>query len=266
MAYLRYLYIMLSKVLTFSIECCILGNMDTKEALQHFGLNEKQASIYLALLELGTASAPSISKKSGVKRPTTYVILQELRQKGLLTEMPKKSKTLYTAKSPEILLAARKEQNEEIRFTMPEILALYNSKAEKPKVRFYQGEREINELYNEIFAEKEIWFVASIGAIPENLMKSIHRHISHAAKIKTSIREIQMDDPVSRGFRKQYESETYHIKTAPKNFELPSDNAIYGNRIAIFSYKNELMAVVIESEDVVKTYRSLFEMAWDSID
>src|SRR3989338_746382 len=170
MAYLRYLYIMLSKVLTFSIECCILGNMDTKEALQHFGLNEKQASIYLALLELGTASAPSISKKSGVKRPTTYVILQELRQKVLLTEMPKKSKTLYTAKSPEILL-------------------LYNSKAEKPKVRVYQGEREINELYNEIFAEKEIWFVASIGAIPENLMKSIHRHISHAAKIKTSIRE-----------------------------------------------------------------------------
>jgi len=239
--------------------------MDTKETLQYFGLNDKQASIYLALLELGTSSAPTISKKSGVKRPTTYVILQELRRKGLLTEMPKKSKTLYTAKSPEILLAERKEQNEEIRISMPEILALYNSKAEKPKVRFYQGEREINELYNEIFAEKEIWFVASIGSIPENLLRSVHKHIARAAEMKITIREIQMDDPVSISFRKQYESETYHIKTAPKNFELPSDNAIYGNKIAIFSYKNELMAVVIESEDVVKTYRSLFEMAWSSI-
>lgn len=240
--------------------------MDIKESLQHFGLNEKQASIYLALLELGTASAPTISKKSGVKRPTTYVILQELRQKGLLTEMPKKSKTLYMAKPPEVLLATRKEQNEEIRIAMPEILALYNAKAEKPKVRFYQGEREINELYEEIFREKEIWFVASIGSIPENLLKSIHRYIARAKQEKTLVREIQMDDLVSRSFRKQYESETYQIKTAPKNFELPSDNAIYGNKIAIFSYKNELMGVVIESEDVVKTYRSLFEMAWNSIE
>lgn len=260
-----YLYKVLSKVLTFLNEWSTLENMDTKEVLQHFGLNEKQASIYLALLELGVASAPTISKKSGVKRPTTYVILQELRQKGLLTEMPKKSKTLYIAKSPEVLLATRKEQNEEIRITMPEILALYNAKAEKPRVRFYQGEREINELYAEIFYEKEIWFVASIGSIPENLMKCIHKYIARAAQKKTSIREIQMDDPISRDFRKQYESECYQIKTAPKNFDLPSDNAIYGNKIAIFSYKSEPMAVVIESEDVVKTYRSLFEMAWNSI-
>lgn len=239
--------------------------MDIKETLQHFGLNEKQASIYLALLELGTASAPSISKKSGVKRPTTYVILQELRQKGLLTEMPKKSKTLYTAKSPEMLLAERKEQNEEIRLAMPEILALYNAKAEKPKVRFYQGEKEILDLYQNIFQEKEIWFITSFAAIPENFMQSIHKHITRAVQEKIHIREIQQDDPVSQGFRKQYEGGSYEIKTAPKNFELPSDNAIYGNKIAIFSYKNESTAVVIENEDVVKTYRSLFEMAWNSI-
>ena len=262
-----YLYNILSKVLTFSIECCILGNMDTKETLQHFGLNEKQASIYLALLELGTSSAPTISKKSGVKRPTTYVILQELRQKGLLTEMPKKSKTLFTAKSPEILLAARKEQNEEIRLTMPEILALYNSKAEKPKVRFYQGEKEILDLYHkEIFQAKEVWFVASIKSIPEAILKGIMRDMPRIQKGEVVLREIEQDDSFSQTWKKQYGCEFYVIKTAPKKFELPTDNAIYGNKIAIFSYKNELIAVVIESEDVVRTYRSLFEMAWDSID
>lgn len=255
------------KIFVINIDICEEKRYYWKmeEALKHFGLSEKEAKVYLALLELGQNTAPKIAKKANVKHPTTYVILDELRKKGLLTEIPKKSKSLYTAKSPEVLLAARKEANEEIRQTMPEILALYNAKAEKPKVRFYQGEREILDLYKEIFSEKEILFVASIGAIPESLMGSIHRHITRANQMKTVIREIEQDDPVSRGFRKQYESESYRIKTAPKNFELPSDNAIYGNKIAIFSYKNEPMAVIVESEDVVKTYRSLFEMAWQSI-
>lgn len=241
--------------------------MENREiALQHFGLNKKQASIYLALLELGQSSAPTISKKSGVKRPTTYVILQELRQRGLLTEIPKKSKTLYTAKSPEMLLAERKEQNEEIRIAMPEILALYNAKSEKPKVRFYQGEREVLDLYHkEIFQEKEILFIASIESIPENIMGSIVRHIPKIQKGEIVIREIQQGDPVSQAFKKKYANEFWTIKTAPEEFQLPTDNAIYGNKIAIFSYKSEPMAVVIESEDVAKTYRSLFEMAWSSI-
>lgn len=253
--------------MTFYVKRCILGNMDIKETLQHFGLNEKQASIYLALLELGTASAPSISKKSGVKRPTTYVILQELRQKGLLTEMPKKSKTLYTAKSPEGLVATRREQNEEIRLAMPEILALYNAKAEKPKVRFYQGEREVLELYHkEIFQEKEIWFVSAISAIPKTILRSIEKHMLRIQKGEIIVREIIQNEPTSQAFGNRYRCKTYVTKIAPKNFELPTDNAIYGNKIAIFSYKSEPMAVVIESEDVVKTYRSLFEMAWNSID
>src|SRR5665647_1028350 len=112
------------------------------EVLKHFGLSEKEAKVYLALLELGTCTAPAIAKKAEVKHPTTYVILDELRKKGLLTEMPKKSKSLYTAKSPEVLLAARREANQEIRDRMPEIMALDNAKAEKPKIRFYSGERE----------------------------------------------------------------------------------------------------------------------------
>lgn len=243
-----------------------LGDMDLERALQYFGLNSKQASVYLALLELGRSSAPAISKKSGVKRPTTYVILQELRQKGLLIEIPKKSKTLFIAKSPQDLIDVRNEETRSIRAAMPEIMALYNAKSEKPKVRFYQGEKEVLDLYHkEIFQEKEIWFVSAIGSIPEQILKSIERHLPSIKKGEAVIREIQQDEPVSQNFRKQHEGEFYQIKTAPKNFRLPTDNALYGNKVAIFSYKADPLAVVIESEDVVTTYRSLFEMAWSSI-
>lgn len=239
-----------------------------EEVLKHFGLSEKESLVYLALLELGQSTAPAISKKAGVKHPTTYVILDELRKKGLLTEIPKKFRSLYTPKSPDTLLAARREANEEIRLGMPEILALYNIHEEKPKVRFYQGEKEMLGLYHkEIFQEeKEILFVASLGSIPPSILSSIEEALPRLRKKGVMLREIEEDDPVSQGFKKRHKSQFYLIKTAPKNFSLPTDNAIYGNKIAIFSYKTDPLAVVIESEDVVKTYRSLFEMAWSAIE
>ena len=50
------------------------------ETLINLGLNEKQAKVYLALLQLGQAGVTAVAEKAGTKRPTTYLILEELRQ------------------------------------------------------------------------------------------------------------------------------------------------------------------------------------------
>ncbi len=107
--------------------------MELEQVLINLGLNEKQAKVYLALLQLGSGSVPSISVKSGVKRPTTYLILEELRRKELVILVPTTTK-IYTAKSPQILLEEQSEKESEIRQKMPELLAIYNTKKEKPKV------------------------------------------------------------------------------------------------------------------------------------
>ena len=56
--------------------------------LVQLGLNEKQATIYLALHQLGEASAYKVAEFSGLKRPTVYVILDELRQLELVVKVP----------------------------------------------------------------------------------------------------------------------------------------------------------------------------------
>ena len=85
-----------------------------EQVLIHLGLNEKQAKVYLALLQLGSGSVPSISVRSDVKRPTAYLILEELRQKELVNLVPKSTK-IYTAKSPQILLEEQSQKESEIR-------------------------------------------------------------------------------------------------------------------------------------------------------
>ena len=46
--------------------------MSLKSELRQFGLDEKKASIYLALLELGQAKAKEIAAKAQILRPTAY--------------------------------------------------------------------------------------------------------------------------------------------------------------------------------------------------
>ncbi len=70
------------------------------ETLVSLGLTSKEASIYLALYKLGEATAYQIAKESGIKRPTVYVLMDELRKRGLVLIIPHAKKQLYVAKDP----------------------------------------------------------------------------------------------------------------------------------------------------------------------
>jgi HTH-type transcriptional regulator, sugar sensing transcriptional regulator len=239
--------------------------MELEDSLKYLGLEEKEAKVYLALLQLGSASVPKISIKAEVKRPTTYLILEELRKKGLVTLVPRPNKTIYTVQSPQILLEEQKEKEETIREKMPELLAMYNSQKEKPKVRFYEGEENIVNLYNkEIFMEKELDIYGSIEAIG-SVFEKIEYNLKKFEEQKTKIRELLQADEKSIEYSKKYFSEYHQVKVAPPEAKFPTDNIIFGNKLAIFSYKDTPQAVVIESSDVVATYKSIFEMLWDSI-
>lgn len=239
--------------------------MDLQGVLQHLGLNEKQAKVYLALLQMGTASVPTISMKAETKRPTTYLILEELRMKGMVTLLPKKVKALYTAESPHKLLEEQREKEETIKQSMPELLAIYNSKKEKPKIVYYQGEENIVKLYDEIFQEKEILFYGSIASISLEVYKRVEKYLDIINKEKLSVREILQADEKSIEFQKNNSSENHQIKIADGKYLFPTDNMIFGNKVAIITYKDTPMAVVIESNDVVATYRSMFEIIWNYI-
>ncbi|MDQ1283768.1 MAG: HTH-type transcriptional regulator, sugar sensing transcriptional regulator [Patescibacteria group bacterium] len=240
--------------------------MELFEALKHLGLNEKQAKVYVALLQMGSGSVPAISIKAGTKRPTTYLLLEELRMKGLVTLLPKKVKAIYTAQSPQRLLEEHEEKQEIIQQNLPELMAIYNSQKEKPKVVYYQGEENVAKLWDEIFKEKEILFYGSIGRITPGVLRQVNKYLNVVKKEKVLIREILQGDEKSIEFAKTNASENHQFKIAPNERMLPTDNVIFGNKVGIISYKDTPMAVVIESGDVVATYRSMFEMVWSSIE
>lgn len=67
-------------------------NTSRLEKMQEYGLTEYEARTYLALLDLGTATARDIANLSRVPRTKIYSVLDELHQKQLAQVIPERPK------------------------------------------------------------------------------------------------------------------------------------------------------------------------------
>lgn len=93
------------------------------QGLISLGLKRKEAQIYLALLQLGQGSAYSIARKSGLKRPTVYVILLELMKKGLVLKLLRR-RQMFVPKPPSELVEMAEDRMYRAKNILPELQTL----------------------------------------------------------------------------------------------------------------------------------------------
>jgi sugar-specific transcriptional regulator TrmB len=106
--------------------------------LQNYGLSEKEARVYLTVLELGTSIASTIARRAEINRVTTYTILEELRKSGIVNETTKDGVKYYSVISPDILLKQLEQKYESFKEKVPELLAMAEKFGSKPKLTYYE--------------------------------------------------------------------------------------------------------------------------------
>ena len=244
-----------------------LNFMILNKTLEQFGLSSAEASVYLATLELGSASVLKIAKKAEIKRPTAYLILDTLIEKGLVSRLPKENKTFYVAENPEKLINVLKEKEKGIQNIMPLLKAIYNVDKAKPQVRFYEGRDGLASIYDMILKSKtEILFYGYIKQLLKEFPESFIK-VEDIKKNKLKVREIVTQDKFDLEYAHSViksKNPRHHIRTLTKDLIIETDNAIFENKIAIFSIKKDFFVVVIESADIANSYRAMFELAWRS--
>src|SRR3990167_3843878 len=120
--------------------------IEIHDALQNIGLNDKEARVYTSLIQLGETSAYGIATKSDLKKPTTYVVLEELIKKGFVRKIPRKRKALYEAKPPEEVFVLAKEKLEIAEKALPELLALKRGEQRKIRALYFEGVQGIKQI------------------------------------------------------------------------------------------------------------------------
>ncbi|MFH1610506.1 MAG: helix-turn-helix domain-containing protein [Patescibacteria group bacterium] len=231
------------------------------KALQDIGLTQTEAKVYLATLELGNSNVSDISKRSEIKRPTCYLSLDNLFNKGFVTKAGKKSTTLYSVEKPSILLNKFKEKMDNFKDLLPLFEAKFN-KGPKPKIRYYEGKEELWNVYTKIlFPEREACY---FGTDTNKLLKTLpdllgywKRNCVGAYKSSKEIVSCSRE-----GFEYAKKENKYReVKIMPKDLPVFADSVITDNKLFIVSLDN-LFGVLIESEDLAKTYKNFFLLAW----
>jgi HTH-type transcriptional regulator, sugar sensing transcriptional regulator len=244
--------------------------MELNEQLQTLGLNEKEAKIYLASLELGLTSIQDIAKKAKVKRSTVYEIMENLIKQNLITIIPKGKKRYFLAAEPAKLAELINQKQKVLTKMMPELEALSKVSPIKPKIRFYEGEEGIKAVYADTIKDaKEILaFVSVASAYKSKVIDYLTKqYVLQRSEKKIMAKVIAPDSPLSQKYKKRDKQEYRQTKLiSEKDYPFSIEINIYGNKIAFMSYnENELMGVIIESKEIAKTMRSIHRFFWDRL-
>ncbi len=237
--------------------------MEIPEILEKVGLNQKEALVYMALLELGTSSVEGIAKKAGTKRPTTYLILDELQKKGLATLVPRAKKILYMPESPDKIISDLNRKQELVKRFMPNLLAVYNEPKNKPQILLYEGREAVREVYEKMLLAKKVDIFCTIRDVLNIYPDLPQRLMEKTVEKKIMLRELLTKNPDDIEFAKSMtHSDYYEHRFTQTGQKFLTDNILFDNYVAFFSYEPHIFVVLIQSSVIYQSLQTLFELAW----
>jgi len=244
------------------------------QELQDFGLSEKEARVYLALLELGKTTADKIAKQAGIKRPTTYVQIKSLMEKGLMSTYEEGKKTCFAPESPELLKRLLLKQKDMLQSKerdldelLPDLLRQFESAGERPVVRFFEGREGIVTMRDQMLnAPTKEWLVIYSHNALDEVFPETERRTYSKRRIEKGImsrliytRAEGPFSPSERDITKSTEIKFF----PPDKLPLETDIVVFGNSVALTSLKGMLFSVVIESKEIAKSHAALFWALWN---
>ena len=242
--------------------------------LQDMGLLEKEAKVYLASLEIGRATADQLAKQSKIVRSTTYVQLESLMKKGLVSTYEEGKKTYFAPESPEYLkrlLELKKSEFEakekELGDFLPELLRKFEGAGERPVVRFFDGKSGIISLREETLKtkEKKLYVISSNDALAglfsmeeRDAFSKRRSEKGILTKLLYTKKEGKLSEEPMGGTERAYVS--------PEKLPLATDMVIFDECIGIMALKGKLLGVLIQSKEVHDSMLSIFNFLWEHAD
>jgi sugar-specific transcriptional regulator TrmB len=238
--------------------------------LQEIGLNEKESSIYLALLQVDNASVIEVSKQTKINRSTVYVVLESLMSKGLVSETQVGKKVHYQAEPPERLETyverqkmVLEEQQKRLADIIPQIKSVQRASGERPLVKYFDGKEAA-------YQDTSVFFSAGVGkedtgyfVFNRDLIEEVFtpKEIEEVAKKRPALKIKAVS--LYNYSEKELPSDELTDRTRVDSGEFPikCDMSVYEDRIEIVTLGKRVSSIFIQSRDVADTLKTLIKLA-----
>lgn len=241
--------------------------------LINFGLSEKESKAYLSLLELEIAGVQEISDLANLNRSSTYVTLESLKKRGLVSVSDDKKIRKYVATPPEAILrmaeeAATEKENalKKIEKIIPEMKALYKGTKKKPIVKVYEGKEGLINTLDDTLKNREK--IMRVYSNPFNMGQYIYeympKYVAQRLKLGIKMYGIHPDNKANRDLVKKIPEHIDHYTFIPVNpTKIDADLAIYDNKVSYMSKENGGVGVIIESKEMANVMKFIFDLAFE---
>ena len=247
--------------------------MEHLEHLQNLGLNEKEAKCYLALLPLNRATAYMVALRSGLKKPTAYVVLENLVNKGFVLKIPHQDKTKYIAKSPRDCMAMVREKLNAAHEDLPELMAMQKEDDEKVSIAYFEGMDGIEEMYDRMLktmkqkpsAKRVVSGFYAHQQDTSEMLKNYWVKLNERF-LKNSIRRqsISTKHESLKGYLQVESLKKYGVtmkSLSPEDYSSNISIEVYDDFTQIISHRH-LQGVLIENPDIANVIGQIFNLVW----
>jgi HTH-type transcriptional regulator, sugar sensing transcriptional regulator len=239
--------------------------MDEKD-LEKLGLNRNEAKVYLALLYKGQAAAAELVKSVGVHRNIVYDNLEKLMDKGLVSVVSDKKK-IFIAQKPsaivEFLESKKSMIDKEIviaKNIIPDIDKILSSHKSKQDVQVFRGIGGLKKVLAECVQAKQSWCIGitndSVRVLGETYWKNYN-----AKKKETKTKECLLWNADYKNTVIVKNKNGQH-RILPKELDQVTETLIWDNKVAIMTYSQEPIVVLIENKEIFDMYRKHFDFLW----
>jgi sugar-specific transcriptional regulator TrmB len=232
------------------------------EVLKEIGLSETESKVYIALLELGSALAGEITKKSGVNRTNVYDALERLIVKGLVSYVVTANRKVFEPVQPERLKEILKEKEEKLDSVMDDLISRYKMSKEKEEATIFKGKKGIQSIFEDVLTEGNDLYAYGAESRFGDMFPAYQKHWNDR-RAKSGIKVKMIYNEKVRARKIKEKLKLLSMRFLPKHYDFPSMVMIYGNKVVTIVWTDLPFGFMIRSKDSAKSNMHFFEILWN---
>lgn len=240
--------------------------------LEEIGLSDKEAVVYLALLQVENSAISDLAKKTKINRTTVYPVLQSLENKGLASEVQVGKTIHYQAAPPERLetfverqKVILEEHASRLKDIIPQIKSVQRESGERPIIKFFEGRDGAISAYHEFYEmhdakSKEGYFIFN-----RDLLQSTYSQQEQDRFLKIRLGKSVVPTSVynHKGGDWSFKTPGTRTRIDEEKYPITADITIIEDRIVAVTLGNKITSVLIKSRDLATTLGSLVRYICD---
>ncbi|MCX6804288.1 MAG: hypothetical protein NTY48_07035 [Candidatus Diapherotrites archaeon] len=239
--------------------------MDLKLVLEEFGLNSKEAELYLVLLKSNHSTAAELSKKTSILRQSVYDILDKMLSRGIISESISDNTKVFHAADPKVLLQMLENKRKLLSEAMPEFAEIMQDSKSSQKVQTFVGYKGLKSIWDDMLVVgKDTYFIIDYDVfgklfkelfiqnfIAKRVEKGFWHHVIFTSKTTPKI------------YEKSEPARLREVRYLLSLNGFKSTIFFYGEKMGFFTTGVLPTAILIENKEAVASIKSIFKLLWE---